>query len=393
MKARWLWLIAFVVGVLIGPHLAAIPGFVLIGYQHTTIEMRLSLVLAISIVLFMALITIGASAGFLTSIDQQVRRFTRSQRRKIARQQTEESFRALAEGRWQVAEEGMLKAARGSEHKLINYLGAALAAQETHALERRDLYLRHAQNAEPDADLAVGMMEARLHLRSGHYDMALAVLWQVDSLYPRHAPALKLLQHVLRRLNQYEQVERLLPRLRSLKVLPSPRLLKLEGEILRFHWQQVRGRHEAVRQLWRHADKALRRDVQIFCAYVRELMLCQAHNEAERLTRKLIDQSWQKEVVALYGDIPGRDASLQLSTAEKWAEKREADEVMLLCFAKLAMRAQAWLKAQRYLNELSKKQKTAEVYLMLADCYEHLQEPDQVLACIKLALQAAKNKS
>ncbi len=392
MKARWLWLIAFIVGVMIGPHLAALPGFVLIGYHNTTIEMRLSLVLAITIVAIMALIAIGASAGFLTSIDKHVRRFTRSQRRKMARQQTEESFRALAEGRWQEAEDGMLKAARGSEHKLINYLGAAMAAQETHALERRDQYLRQAQSAEPDADLAVGMMEARLHLRSGHYDMALAVLWQIDSLYPRHPPALKLLQHVLRRLNHYEQLERLLPRLRHLNVLPPPRLLKIEAEILRFHWQQVRGRHQAVRQLWRHADKALRRDVQTFCLYVRELMQCGAYNEAERLTRKLIDQRWQKDLVALYGDIPGRDASLQLSTAEKWAEKRATDEVMLLCYAKLAMRAQLWLKAQRYLHELSQKQKNAEVYLMLAQTYEHLQEPDQVLACIRLAMQMAKQK-
>ena len=392
MKARWLWLVAFIAGVAIGPQLAAIPGFVLIGFKQTTIEMRLSLVIALSIVAVMALLVIGASAGFVTSIDKQVRRFTRSQRRKMARQQTEESFRALAEGRWQAAEDGMLAAARGSENKLINYLGAAMAAQETNSLERRDAYLRQAQAAEPDADLAVGMMEARLHLRSGHYEMALAVLWQIDSLYPRHAPALKLLQHVLRRLTQYEQLERLLPRLRSLQVLPPPRLLKIEGEILRARWQQVRGRHEAVRQLWRHADKALRRDVQTFCSYVQELMHCGAHNEAERLTRKLLDQSWQKDLVTLYGNIPGRDASLQLSTAEKWAEKRETDTVMLLCFAKLAMRAQAWLKAQRYLNELSKKQKTAEVYLMLAECYEHLQEPDQVLACIRLALQMAKPK-
>jgi HemY protein len=219
-----LWLAALVAGIVIGPHLAAIPGFVLIGWQTTTIEMRLSLVLALTIVAVMALLMIGASAGFLTSIDKHVRRFTRAQRRKMARQQTEESFRALAEGRWHDAEHGMLAAARGSEHKLINYLGAALAAQEVHALERRDQYLRQAQTAEPDADLAVGMMEARLHLRAGHYEMALAVLWQIDSLYPRHAPALKLLQHVLRRLQQHEPLERLLPRLRSLQVLPAPRL-------------------------------------------------------------------------------------------------------------------------------------------------------------------------
>ncbi len=390
MKARWLWLFALIAGILIGPHLAAIPGFVLIGYDSTTIEMRLSLVLAITVVAVMALLMIGASAGFLTSIDKQVRRFTRSQRRKLARQQTEESFRALAEGRWADAESGMLKAVRGNEYKLINYLGAAMAAQELHALERRDQYLRQAQTAEPDADLAVGMTEARLHLRAGHYDMALAVLWQIDSLYPRHAPALKLLQHVLRRLQQYEQLERLLPRLRSLQVLPPARLLKLESDILRTRWQQVRGNHDEVRLLWRHAHKSLRRDVQTFCTYVRELMYCKAFNEAERLTRKLIEQAWQKDVVALYGDIPGRDAMLQLQTAERWAEKRDSDETMLLCFAKLAMRAQQWLKAQRYLNELNKKQQSAEIYLMLAETYEHLQEPDQVLACIRLAMQTAK---
>jgi HemY protein len=108
------------------------------------------------------------------------------------------------------------------------------------------------------------------------------------------------------------------------------------------------------------------------------------------MTRKFIETAWNKELIALYGNIPGRDAALQLTTAEQWALKREPDAVMLLTFSKLAVRAQNWIKAQRYLNQLVKLAPSAEAWLMLADVYERLQEPDQVKACISAALKQAK---
>ncbi len=390
MKLRWWALFAVVVGMLMGPHLAALPGFVMVGTGHTTIEVRLSLVVAMLTVLLLATLLFGAALGVAGSLKGHVRAIARNRRVRRSHQRTQEGLQALAEGRWKDAEKLMLEAARASEFKLVNYLGAAMAAQEVGELARRDQHLRMAHVIDPDADIAVAMTEARLHLRNGHYDHALITLLQLDRVAPQHAPALKLLQHVLRRLKDYAALERLLPRLRKHNVLPDARMDRLEAEILRH--QFASGRHDVaeLRALWRHASRAVRRDIPSFVAYANALLAADAVHEAERLTRKFIEAAWTPALVALYGDIPGRDAARQLSTAEQWALKREPDAVMLTTFAKLAVRAQHWLKAQRYLNQLVRTAPTAEAWLMLADVYERLQEPDQVKACISAALKQAK---
>lgn len=390
MKLRWWALAAVVIGMLMGPHLALIPGYVMIGTGQYTIEARLSLSVALLIVVLLGTVLFGAALGTAGSLKGHVRNLVRSRRIRRARLRTQDGIRALTEGRWGEAEAMMLEAARASESKLLNYLGAAMAAQELGALDRRDKHLRMAHVVDPEADLAVGLTEARLHLRSGHYDHALVVLQQLDRIEPRNAAMLKLLQHVLRRVGDYNALEKMLPRLRKYDVLPTERLDKLEMEILRHRLGKSRD-VELLRTLWRSASKAARRDVDTFTAYIEALIAADAIHEAERMTRKFIETAWNKDLIALYGTIPGRDAALQLTTAEQWALKREPDAVMLLTFSKLAVRAQNWIKAQRYLNQLVRLSPSAEAWLMLADVYERLQEPDQVKACISAALKQAKH--
>ncbi|NQD36123.1 hypothetical protein HPT27_03740 [Permianibacter sp. IMCC34836] len=392
MKLRWWALFALVIGMLMGPHLASIPGFVMVGTGHYTVELRLSLTLALITVVMLGVLLAGAALGTAGSLKGHVRWIARSRRQRRSRLKTQEGIRALTEGRWRDAETMMVEAAKASEFKLINYLGAAMAAQENGALDRRDAHLRMAHVTDPDADIAVGLMEARLHLRSGHYEHALVVLQQLDRVAPRHAPALKLLQHVLRHLHDYHALERLLPRLRKYEVLPEARLAKLETEILRARLSTAGDDVALLRTLWRSASRAARRDVTTFVVYVRALVKAGSIHEAEKLTRKFIETLWDKDLIALYGEIPGRDAALQLTTAEQWALKRQPDAVMQMTFARLAVRAQNWLKAQRYLNELVRSAPSTEAWLMLADVYERLQEPDQVKACISAALKQAKQK-
>ncbi|HEX4910394.1 MAG TPA: heme biosynthesis HemY N-terminal domain-containing protein [Permianibacter sp.] len=389
MKLRWWALFALVIGMLMGPHLALIPGYVMVGTGQYTVEARLSLSVALLIVVLLGTLLVGAALGTAGSLKGHVRNLVRSRRVRRARLRTQDGIRALTEGRWSDAEAMMLEAARASESKLLNYLGAAMAAQELGALDRRDKHLRMAHVVDPEADLAVGLTEARLHLRSGHYEHALVILQQLDRIEPRNAAMLKLLQHVLRQVGDYNALEKLLPRLRKFDVLPTERLDKLEMAILSHRLGKSRD-VEMLRTLWRSASKAARRDVATFTAYVQALVAADAIHEAERMTRKYIETAWNKDLIALYGNIPGRDAALQLTTAEQWALKREPDAIMLMTFAKLAVRAQNWIKAQRYLNQLVKLAPSAEAWLMLADVYERLQEPDQVKACISAALKQAK---
>lgn len=392
MKSRWLFLAAFVIGAIGGPWIASLPGFVMIGYGDVTVELRLSLALALGALLALALLFIGGFIGVAGTANDHIRLFTRGKRRRKAREQTLQGVRAIFEGRWSDAEALLTTAAKRSDSPVVNYLAAAMAAQELGAIERRDQHLQQAHISTPDADIAVGLTEARLHLRSGHYELAHGVLLQLDRLAPRHAPALKLLQHVQRRLGEWEALARLLPRLQKFAVLPPSRLQRLEGEILRARLKHASGDQPKLREIWKSATRPARRDVPTFIAYARGLIAAGAGHEAERLCRGVLEDNQHKDLIRFYGEIPGRDARAQLATAEKWLEKRAADAAMLWTLGRLAVRAQQWIKAQRCLNDLIKAEPAAEVWLLLAEVYEHLAEPDQMQACISRALQQARRE-
>ena len=59
---------------------------------------------------------------------------------------------------------------------LINYLGAAKAAQEQGAFERRDNLLQKAYRVAPEADLAIGLTQAELEIEQHQFEHAMATL-------------------------------------------------------------------------------------------------------------------------------------------------------------------------------------------------------------------------
>ena len=57
----------------------------------------------------------------------------------------------LIEGRWKKAEKFLLKGMNKSIEQLMNYIGAARAAHELGAYDRRDHYIQKAYEVAPDA--------------------------------------------------------------------------------------------------------------------------------------------------------------------------------------------------------------------------------------------------
>ena len=389
MSLRWWFIISLIAGVVLGPLIVDINGFLLIGAEHWTVELRLSLAVAIVSVLVMCLIVLGSLIGTASTLQNHIRNVTRGFRQKHGREQLQQSLRALSSGEWELAEKLSLQAAKSTEFKVVCFLSAAMAAQERNNLEKRDEYLRRAYRADPQADLAVGLTEARLHLRSRHYKQARDVLSQLDRIAPKHAPVMKLLQHVLRKQGDMLALEQLLPRLRKYQAIPESHLVDLESQVLQHKLNDPRIDLAEIRKIWRSTSRPARRDILSFIAYGRALVRVRVPHEAERLTRKFLEQVWDNRLVRFYGEIETFESQKQLQTAESWTERRNPDEAMLSTLAKLSMRAQQWIKAQQYLNELVRMQPSTATWILLADVYEQLRDPDQMKACISEALKQA----
>lgn len=121
----------------------------------------------------------------------------------------------LAEGNWSGALKHLKGAAEHADQPLFVSLGAARAANELGDLEERDRLLRQAREREPQADLAIGLQQARLQIDRGQYLEARDSLAPLQAKYPKNGEVLLQLQRLQVTLRDWPALIALLPQLRK----------------------------------------------------------------------------------------------------------------------------------------------------------------------------------
>jgi len=152
------------------------PGLVLLRYRGWEIETSLAFAV---VVLIGAVIVVHFAYRFLRGLLYLPRNLkNRSQNRRYAkvRRQLTQGLIDLAEGRFEQAENHLVRLVDLSESPLVHYLSAARAAQLQGKHDARDNYLKAAHDANPDAELAIGVTQAELQLAHLQNEQALATL-------------------------------------------------------------------------------------------------------------------------------------------------------------------------------------------------------------------------
>ena len=144
-----LFLLFLIVSVLFGLEVIRHPGYLLLVYQPWMVQMPLWFAL------LSALVILGLFYILITSVDRvqfvwfRLKNWLRFRREHKAYSKTQHGLALLVEGRWKKAERFLLAGVNESIDTLINYLGAAQAAQEQGALDRRDHYIQKAHSVAP----------------------------------------------------------------------------------------------------------------------------------------------------------------------------------------------------------------------------------------------------
>lgn len=351
-------------------------GYVLINYGPWSVETSFTfavLLLLLGFVLFYAALRLIAGA---LALPARLRAWRNDRRARRARLVTHRGLIALAEGHWLAAERDLVRHAERSEAPLLNYLGAARAAQMLGDEERRDYHLAMAHETAPEDDLAVGMTQAELQLAGGRLEQALATLMHLYGKMPKNIRVLQLLQQTYERLGSWNELVALLPELRKRRVLEEEEADLLE----RRSWETLlrqaheHGHLDKLRELWERIPRHQRQHAMLLAAYVRGLLALGGNDEAENLLREALRRQWDAELVRLYGLAEGKNPTQQLAVAEEWLKRHQRHPLLLLSLGRLAMRAQLWGKARAYLEASAGLETRAETYRLLGELLERLGE-------------------
>ena len=346
-------------------------GYVAIHIRGWTIETSVTL-------LALAIVGLIFMLWFLKKLWQAPRRIGEAAgriRAGRAGQKLTAGMIEVAEGNFARGERLLARSAGSSDSPLFNYLQAARAAHLQGQDERRDEWLRLAYEETPEATNAVLLTQAELQLDREQYEHALATLKRIEENSRDHSYAAALLGRIYFRLEDWDSLAGILPRLQKHKRI---KMETLDEWTRRVHLEML-GRAADIMVLdaaWKAVPKRVKSDVSLQEAWLSGLIRVGEPDRAEKEIAAALKSEWRGRIVRLYGLVEASDSTKQLNRAEAWLGKRGEDPELLLAAARLCLRNELWGKARSYLESVITMQPTPEAYQEYGRLLNQLGEAD-----------------
>jgi HemY protein len=376
---RWIVFALAVMALAVGLALYAQddPGYVLITRGTWSVETSLVILGAVVLLAFTAFyVALRLVAGTWRS-PRAVARWRRRQKAAKARQSQAQGLLQLVQGNWETGQNELLARLGSCDTPLINYLGAAVAAQRRGDTEARETFLALAHKEAPSETLSVGLVQARLQREAGQNEQALATLTRLFNEAPRNREVLRLMTDTYRDLNDWNGLASLLPSLRKHAELGDEQITELErsvhARLLGVSSSEDSG--AAVTRTWEEKlPKNLRKDPALIAVYAQRLISLGEGEACEPLLRAAVKRSHDPSLVRLYGLAVGPNPAEQLKRAEEWLKSQPDSPETLLTAGRLAMRNEIWGKARSYLENAIANGAAPEAYAELGHLLEQLGE-------------------
>jgi len=371
-------------------------GYVMLAYGNWSIEMS---AIMLGILFTAAFSVLYYSARFLVGIKQipgRTKSWRENRKHIKGNEGLTRGLLELMEGRPGKAEKILLRNADNSHAPLLNYLGAARAAQQMSEYKKRDAYLNNALNVFPKERIAIDITRAELQLEQGKYKQALTSIRQLRQHAPNNHHVISLLAKAYKELNDWENLKDLLVVIRKQNVMGDDELYPLTIEC---HYQllMMAGKTDntstALAKAWLEIPKMHRSYKKLLLTYCQLVIDTDSDDSVESLLRDGINKSWDSDFVYLYGKADYSNSARQLACAEKWLESHDKDSVLLLALGRLCLRNQLWGKARDYLCLSISNGNSAEACYMLGKLLERMGEPDSATELYEKGLSMSVDTS
>jgi HemY protein len=374
MQRFIVFLIIFVASILLGWKIAEDPGFAFFSYKQWSAQMPLWFAgLSLIIIFYLGYLILRLLDGVDFSL-YRWRNWRKWRRKYQSYSKTNRGLVELIEGNWANAEYYLLAGIAQSDAPLLNYLGAAKAANERHEFEKRDAYLRKAHDIAPHSEVAIGLTQAQLQLSHGEIEHAHATLTRLRTIAPKQKAVLKLLERVYVHLADWPELLNLLPTLRKQKMISADEMQIFERKV----YLEMLNTPDTkiatdIERIWESIPKKIRLETSVLSGYVKQMLpYPEKADQLDALINAALKKNWDSELVRLYGLLKMSDPVKQLAKAEKWLKEYPDQSVLYLTLGRLSIRCQLWGKARSYLENSLKMSPLPETYAEYARLLDQL---------------------
>ena len=391
MKLLALIIFSLLLAVGIGAYIEDDAGLITVVISGWTIQTSFSFFIISMLVLFLLSHFILRLISRLWRMPRELGRWQENRHQRLSEKYLSRGLMALIEGDWNKAEVSLCKGAPHSQSSLVNYLGAARAAQQLGATERRDDYLLKAYRDDPDAEVVIGLVQAELQIKQQQTEQALATLTRLHDQKPKQDKVKKMLLHTYADLKDWNAMLKLLPKIEHAGILTREQIqakqLEAYGGLLKNI--SLDGDKEKLNNAWLNIPRKIRTEFHLIEVYTEEKLKLSDSSDCEPLIHKALKKQWDLALVDLYGQVEGKEKAKQLKFAESFLSSHARNSVLLLTLGRLSARNKLWGKARTYLEESIEINPLPETFRTLASVLDELGEHEAAAVYYQRGLELA----
>lgn len=386
-------------GTLVGQLIKNDPGYILIAYETTTIEMSLWVGLALALVIaVVGYISLRVLSRVLDSPVGLGRLWSRL-RGRSARGATQKGFMELRMGRYEAALKHLTSAAPRSDIAFVNYLSAAEAANALGYDDQRDELLVKALEEVPGSELAIGLAEARMQFEKGEYEGCADTLTALRKIKPKDRELITMSCQVFEQLDRTDDLIELLPLARKLGAIDAEQADALEVEAHRRALEQAIGDAEpvegemplAIKNTWDSIPKRLRHHASLQATLFNGLVQSGAPYVALAELEKTLKKTPEDELFDLYSTLPEVDLARRMAFLTKLSKSFRDAAVLERARGRIAMAQGDLTAAESALEASLADDPCAETYEALAQVYRAQNRPDMELKALQGLNEAVRD--
>jgi HemY protein len=379
-------LLAIVLALLVSLYLGfpGDPGYLLIAFGDTTFETSLFALLVVVIVLYLVIKLILTVFHWVNP--WHLVRFGRNYKEHLrvkSRSKTIEGLLYFTRGSWESSYNLLKKGMKDTDASVVNYLAAAYAAHQQGNKDAWMNCLETAENKYPAARSTINSLKAQLLFKSNQLEQCVAVLQQMKTSSLNDASLLQLLKDVYLKLNDWVQLEKLLPVLEKNSVIDGQEAELIRVRIFMENLYRISNQRvdfsdmEIGMQLekaWKKGTALYKHDEKIVKHYADLLFKLDQKEQAGKAIEAALNKSWSDELIKRYGELDFGAPHQQMLIAESWIQNRPGNAKLLVALGRLAMRNELWGKAREYFDTSIEISSTAEAHGELARLLKFLGE-------------------
>lgn len=367
------------------------PGLMVLSYGKHNVELPLvlgALFIAIAFAILYLLF------NFLFSVlraPKKAKKWNEQRHNKNAQNDTLRGYARLIEGDWAQGEKDLVKRLGHCKTPMLNYLGAAYAAQQQQNYTQRDAYLAQAEKIDPANRMAIDITRARLLTQSGDFDAARSLLDVMHQHAPANKTILRLMADVYQQTQDWEAAGAILPQLEKYKALPSEKILELDVAVRSSQLSDAvpDADNPATASRYRKLPRRRKKDARMAAMYARKLIEEGDLATAEGVIRKAVSAQWSSELALLYGQTRIQNMRGQINLAESWLTEHGEDPAVHLTLARLNQAFDQHETARKYYTSAIELGAGDEAYFELGEFYEKEGNHKTALTYYKRGIQAS----